>query len=139
MALAATSPVLLRAGIWPVAPFADEALVRFGEWLPLEWRQGKRLLRERLARRGLPTEVAYPAMPENFSAVMAAAVRRYAAPMLARSIESGILADLGLVNRHALLTAAQQAMAEPGAADQRLYAVAALECALRQIAGLPAL
>jgi len=139
MALATMSPVMLRAGFWPVAPFSDPALIQFGEWLPLEWRKDKRMLRQRLMRCGLPEEVSYPALTENFSPVMTAAVHRYAGPMLARSAANGIVADLGLVDRHVLLTASARAEADPSAADHRLYAVAVLECALRQVVGLSAL
>lgn len=34
-AQACAAPAFLRAGIWPVHPLADPALVTFGEWLPL--------------------------------------------------------------------------------------------------------
>ena len=137
MALAAVSPVMLRAGFWHVSPFSDHALVRFGEWLPVQWRMEKRMLRERLVRRGLPHEVAHPALPENFSAVMAAGIQRHGVPVLAQAATSGILADLGFVNRAALLAASERAAARPNEADHRLYAVAALESALRRIEGVP--
>lgn len=137
MALAAISPVLLRAGFWPIAPFSDHALIRFGEWLPLEWRKNKRLLREHLIRLGLPKEVSYPLLAENFSMVMAAALNRYGAPMLAQGAADGILTQLGFVDRDELLAASERAASGLDSVDHRLYAVAALESALRQIEGTP--
>jgi hypothetical protein len=70
---------------------------------------------------------------------MAAGIQRYCVPMLVQIARSGILADLGFVDRAALLAASERVAAGPEATDSRLYTVAALECALRQIEGAPTL
>jgi hypothetical protein len=84
-------------------------------------------------RLGMPTEVAYPPLRENFSTVMAAAIHHHGAPMLAKYAADGILVQLGFVDRDALLASCERAAIGPGAADHRLYALAALETALRQL------
>jgi hypothetical protein len=52
-------------------------MIRFGEWLPVEWRRRKRLLRDRLALAGLSPDLVEPRLRENLAAMMAAGPRRY--------------------------------------------------------------
>lgn len=110
MAQASHNPAYLAAGIWPVAPLADPRLVRFGEQLPLEWRAGKRLLRERLRRVGLAEEVVNPLVPETFSDLMQVGLRRYGLPILKDMLASSRLVDLGYVDHGALARAYEAAM-----------------------------
>jgi hypothetical protein len=63
--MACGAPRYLRAGMWTLAPLAHPDLVRFSEWLPAQWRRGKRLLRYYLARLGLPDLVVNPVLVEN--------------------------------------------------------------------------
>lgn len=105
MAQATHNPAYLAAGIWPVAPLAHPTLVRFTEQLPVEWRVGKRLLRERLRRRGLAADVIDPALPETFSALMQAGLRRYGLSLLKDMLRESLLVDLGYLDHNALARA----------------------------------
>lgn len=110
MAQASHNSAYLAAGMWPVAPLADPRLVRFGEQLPLEWRAAKRLLRERLRRVGLAEKVVNPPIPETFSGLMQAGLRRYGLPLLKNMLTSSRLVDLGYVDHAALANAYEVAM-----------------------------
>ncbi|WP_431897954.1 hypothetical protein [Nonomuraea sp. bgisy101] len=93
------APAMLRAGCWPFHVLADPALIRFGEWLPVEWRQGKRLARARLQRKGFAPEVVRPAISENFRDVMQAAIIVHAVPWLRLMLaQGGILLDEGYLD-----------------------------------------
>lgn len=76
-AQACAAPPILRAGMWPAHPLADPQLIRFGEWLPKDWRWLKRLFRARLERRGCHGELIHPPLSENFAPVMREGLRRY--------------------------------------------------------------
>lgn len=99
---AARHPSYLRAGLWPIAPFASPELSRFGRSLPVEWRTGKELLRQRLTRFGLPRSVTHPVRPESFAATMRTALRRYAPALLADMLERSVLIEHGLVRQNAI-------------------------------------
>jgi asparagine synthase (glutamine-hydrolysing) len=99
---AARHPAYLRAGLWPIAPFTAPELSRFGRSLPVEWRTSKELLRQRLARTGLPTTVTHPRRPESFAATMNRALRRHAPALLADMLERSVLIDRGFVRRTAI-------------------------------------
>lgn len=99
---AARHPAYLRAGLWPIAPFANPELSRFGRSLPIEWRTGKQLLRQRLARIGLPHTVTHPRRPESFADTMTLALRRHAADLLADMLERSVLTAQGFVRRDAV-------------------------------------
>jgi asparagine synthase (glutamine-hydrolysing) len=77
MAKAGVAAPIIKRGMWPLHPLTDPAVVRFCEWLPVEWRADKRLLRERLGRTGMPAEIARPPIPENFGNVMHTAMRQH--------------------------------------------------------------
>jgi hypothetical protein len=97
-AQACAAPAFLRAGIWPVHPLADPALIRFGEWLPLAWRQHKRLHQARLEAAGCPRALLEPRLRENFTPVMREALRQHGLPLIARMLASGSpLIDAGFV------------------------------------------
>jgi hypothetical protein len=126
------APVMLRAGCWPYHPFADPALIRFGEWLPACWRRGKQLARARLERAGFPGVVARPDLPENFSAVMRQAIHQHVVPSLRLMlVRGGVLLDGGYLDP-AGLTAALDRIEAGGYVerDAELFDVLAVEQAV---------
>ncbi|GGO98111.1 hypothetical protein [Wenjunlia tyrosinilytica] len=135
MALSAVAPAMLRAGMWPVAPLAWEPLGRFAQWLPEEWRLDKRVMRERLARLGLPGEVARPVLRENFADVMATGLHRHGGGLLRRFADESYVVGAGLVDGSALRRVADRVAAGvPGAREVAdVYPVVALELALRSL------
>lgn len=131
------APVVLGCGCWPVHPLADPRLVTFGEWLPVEWRRGKRLHRERILRRGLGPEIARAPVPEVFSGIMDAGLRDHGARMgraLAR--EGGHLTCSGLVDAARLAEACDR-LADGTAVprDREVFDVIALEVAIGALSG----
>lgn len=102
LVFAARNPAYLRADLWPIAPFTTPELSRFGRSLPVEWRTGKELLRQRLARTGLPHTVTHPRRPESFSATMRLALRRHASALLADMLERPTLIAYGFIRRNAV-------------------------------------
>ncbi len=106
LALASAAPLLLDAGMWPVHPFADPAMIRFGEWLPRARRSNKALHRRRLARLGFSDDVVHPRQPENFTRVMHKALRRHIPAHVDRILGDGSpLIDAKLVDPDALAEA----------------------------------
>lgn len=105
MSFALHNPAYLTAGIWPTAPLAEPAVVRFAEQLPVEYRRDKALLRERLRRAGFPHHVVHPARPETFSPLMQLGLRQHGLPLLAAMLRESILIDTGYVH-HGRLAAA---------------------------------
>ncbi|MFI9329905.1 asparagine synthase-related protein [Kitasatospora sp. NPDC052868] len=99
MAKTVCGPAFLRRGIWPIHPLTDPVLVRLCEWMPLEWRERKRLLREVIARTGLPAQVAHPPLAENFQQVITLAMRRHGVPRLRQILAEGSpLIEVGLLD-----------------------------------------
>lgn len=132
MAMACGAPRYLRVGMWTLAPLAHPDLVRFTEWLPPRWRRRKQLLRDYLARLGLPDLVVNPPIRENFAPVMQVALREYGLPLLRQWSSDLLLADLGLVDGDAV----RQSLADADDAakvDQRWYPFVALEAGLRSL------
>jgi asparagine synthase (glutamine-hydrolysing) len=102
MAFALHNPTYLQAGIWPVAPLANPAVVRFAEQLPVELRRDKQLLRQRLHRAGLPQEVTHPATAESFSDLMQVGLRQRGLPLLEAMLRDSVLVDTGYLDHDAL-------------------------------------
>jgi asparagine synthase (glutamine-hydrolysing) len=99
MAKAVCGPAFLRHGLWPAHPLTDPALVRFCEWLPLEWRRDKQVLRVIIARTGMPPQVARPPIVENFQQIITEAMRRHGVPRIRRILADGSpLIDARLLN-----------------------------------------
>ncbi|TDD41365.1 asparagine synthase-related protein [Saccharopolyspora elongata] len=93
------NPDYLAAGMWPVAPLATPALVRFSQQLPVHLRRGKRFLRQRLHRAGLPQSVVHPRRPENFLGLMQKGLRCHGLPLARRLLQTGmLLADTGHID-----------------------------------------
>jgi asparagine synthase (glutamine-hydrolysing) len=129
---AARHPAYLRAGLWPVAPFTASELSRFGRSLPVEWRTGKELLRQRLARTGLPTTVTHPQRPESFAATMNRALRRHAPALLADMLERSLLIDRGFVRRTAVEHLHRRAR-DGGMMPPLVYDMLALDIGIRSM------
>lgn len=133
LAAGSRAPVFLRAGVWPVNPLCAPQLVRFGEWLPQEWRSDKVLFRQYLRECGdLSAEVLTPVLRENFAHVMTAAVRRFTDSSRCRRIRrSSRLAELGLIERAELTRVLSLARRDPAQAIRvGLYEVLVLELTL---------
>ncbi|WP_030459046.1 asparagine synthase-related protein [Kitasatospora sp. NRRL B-11411] len=109
MAKAVCGPEFLRRGLWPVHPLTDPALVRYCEWLPLEWRRNKAVLRESIDRTGLPRQVAHPPVTENFQHIITAAMRIHGVPRIRRILTDGSpLFEAGLLDADALSSTADR-------------------------------
>jgi asparagine synthase (glutamine-hydrolysing) len=106
---ASAASMYLRAGMWPVYPLASPELILFGEWLPFVWRKGKRLHRERLVALGLPSEVGYPMLRENFTHVMEQAMYRYGLPLVQVYLDESVLVEYGYVDPDGLRRAYEAA------------------------------
>ena len=129
------APVFLRSGVWPVNPLAAPELVRFCEWLPPAWRHGKRRLRARLARAGLPPHLVFPPLRESFAPVMAHGVQLYGRRLMDRLLRESILVDLGYVDGVALRRRLATPRAPSGVVGDGLYEVINMELGLRSLMG----
>ncbi|WP_245790574.1 asparagine synthase-related protein [Streptomyces monashensis] len=89
LSLETTAPVLMRAGIWPVHPFADPGMVQLGEWLPMHWRELKQLQRRRLASLGLSPDVTESRERESFAEVVQHTLTTIARPLFAKMLHDG--------------------------------------------------
>jgi hypothetical protein len=136
LVFAARHPHYLRAGLWPIAPFASPALSRFGRSLPVEWRTGKELLRQRLARAGLPRTVTHPQQAESFAATMHAALRRHAPALLGAMLDHSVLIEHGFVRRSTVQTLHRHAH-DGRALPVLLYDMLALDIGLRSLTTAP--
>jgi len=136
-AQACVAPAFLRAGIWPAHPLADPDLIRFGEWLPLQWRRHKRLHQARLEAAGCPRALLEPRLRENFTPVMREALRRHGLPLIARMLADGSpLIDAGFVQPDGL-AAVHGRLAGGGQFREReteLYGLIVMDLALRSFA-----
>lgn len=136
IALEVATPLLARRGLWAVAPFTDADMVRFGQRLPVQWKTDKRLLRRRLALRGLPDDVVNPPLRENFGHLMNTAVHRDATGLLRSWGNELHLTEQGFVDAAVLAEAVERAALGPEeAAPFRtgLFLITAVELALRTL------
>lgn len=109
LSLETTAPVLMRAGIWPVHPFADPGMVQLGECLPMHWRELKQLQRRRLASLGLSPDVTESRERESFAEVVQHTLTTIARPMFARMLKDGSpLFEEKLVDPDGLRTAVRR-------------------------------
>jgi asparagine synthase (glutamine-hydrolysing) len=130
----AGAPVYLRSGIWPVSPYCDPEVVELVRLLPFEWRYGRRLQRDYLRAAGCSEAVANPAVTESFRPIMSRALRVDSAHRLRELFRSPRLADLGLVDGHALPRSYEAFVAQGGAGREDWFMEAAtLEAALRAL------
>ncbi|MFD9124665.1 asparagine synthase-related protein [Kitasatospora sp. NPDC059571] len=134
MAKTVCGPAFLRHGLWPVHPLTDPALVRFCEWLPLEWRRDKQVMRVILARTGMASKVARPPVIENFQQIITEAMRRHGVPRMRQILADGSpLIEARLLDPDGLaLVAARLEGGTPAAGDHEavfaLLADSALTC-----------
>ncbi|MEU3736055.1 asparagine synthase [Streptomyces sp. NPDC032198] len=133
LAMASAAPLMLDAGIWPVHPFADPDMIRFGEWLPRSWRSRKNLHRRRLTALGLSELVVEPPLPENFTDVMNTAIRTTLPAQVRRLLADGsALIDAKLIDPDTLAQAlARIEHGQIRATDDRLADVVAADLAYR--------
>jgi hypothetical protein len=129
---AASAPVYLRRGIWPVYPYAVPELVAFCRSLPKEWRADRRLQRSYLERRGFGEAVVRPQPPESFlplrDRIFAGRPARHIRSMFA----APLLAEHGLVDPGRLSAAFERAATDPHAPGRtRLLEAATMETMLR--------
>ncbi|OKJ05289.1 asparagine synthase-related protein [Kitasatospora sp. CB01950] len=109
MAKAVCGPEFLRRGLWPLHPLTDPVLVRYCEWLPLEWRRDKRALREVVDRTGLPDCVSRPRIVENFQQVVTMAMCKYGVPRIRKMLTEGFpLIGAGLLDPDLLSSTADR-------------------------------
>ncbi|GAA2832793.1 asparagine synthase-related protein [Kitasatospora sp. CM 4170] len=118
MAKTVCGPALMRRGMWPIHPLTDPLLVRFCEWLPMEWRRRKHLLRVLVDRTGMPGQVARPPIVENFHHVIDTAMRHHGAPRIRRILNEGSpLIEAGLLDPDGLARVAGRLEAGSPAGD----------------------
>ncbi|MBU3870955.1 asparagine synthase [Streptomyces sp. 4503] len=114
LSLETTAPVLMRAGIWPLHPFADSGMVQLGEWLPMRWRELKQLQRRRLASLGLSPDVTESRVRESFAEVVQHSLTTHARQLFARMLADGSpLFDEQLVDPDGLRLAVRRLAEEP--------------------------
>ncbi|TDD80169.1 asparagine synthase-related protein [Actinomadura rubrisoli] len=132
-AYAALYPHYMRRGLWPINPLAAPQIVRLAESLPALWREGKRLLRGRLTRRGFSHEVAHPPLPENFQHILDLAMRRHGVRLLESLLDGGsrLVAD-GYLDE-AELRRACHCFATTGQRTYEVYRPLILEAGLRSL------
>ncbi|TKR29509.1 hypothetical protein FCE95_15350 [Luteimonas gilva] len=112
LAQACRAPYALRHGLWPVNPLADPGLVAFCHRLPREHRQERELMRRYLhAHLG---EGVFPRgyVKETFAHVLPALIARHAGAIAAQ-LRDCALADLGIVDRKAVLALLDSVAATP--------------------------
>ncbi|MCM2390131.1 asparagine synthase-related protein [Streptomyces albipurpureus] len=109
LSLETSAPVLLRAGLWPLHPFADPGMVELGESLPLDWRQLKQLQRRRLTSMGMNRDVTHPVERESFAEIVRDSLITHGRSLLHHMLKTGSpLFDARLIDpdglKQALLT-----------------------------------
>lgn len=94
--------MFMREGVWLVNPLCSPELTRFAQQLPVEWRTGRRLLRELLAKLGLAS-FAKPYPSETYDELNMLNIREHQAN-IRLLFQRSRLADLGILDRAALVT-----------------------------------
>ncbi len=114
LSIETTAPPLLREGIWPVHPFADPAMIRLGEQLPVFWREFKNLQRRQLESLGLSDDVCNPVERESFVWLVEDSLKAYGVPLLERMLADGSpLFDAGLVDPDGLKATISEIQEKP--------------------------
>jgi len=101
--------------------------------LPREWRERRRLMREKLRRWGLPSGVSDPASTESFSGISVAPLRQ--CPRFRALVRAPMLSDLGLVEPGAMDEAFRSWLAgsAPASFDVHFIAAVVLEATLASL------
>lgn len=106
LAAECVAPPLLRAGLWPVHPFAERPLVTLGDQLPFHWRELKQLQRRHLATFGLSADACNPRVRESFAELVGQSLLANGLPLLHRILGQGSpLIEAGLIDPDGLKTA----------------------------------
>lgn len=114
LSLETTAPPLLRAGLWPIHPFTHPAMIKFGEQLPLHWREFKNLQRRHMAALGMSDEVCNPIERESFVWLVEHSLKTYGIPNLERMLADGSpLIDARLVDPDGLKATLATVQDEP--------------------------
>lgn len=114
LSLETTAPPLLRAGIWPVHPFTDPAMIALGEQLPIYWREFKNLQRRQLAAIGLDDDVTNPVERESFVWLVEHSLKTYGLPLINGMLTDGSpLIEAGLVDPDGLRATVAEVESQP--------------------------
>ncbi|WP_242905652.1 asparagine synthase-related protein [Actinomadura terrae] len=89
LSLETAAPPLLRAGLWPIHPFTQPAMISLGEQLPLHWREFKNLQRRHMAALGLGDDVCNPVERESFVWLVESSLKTYGIPLLEQMLADG--------------------------------------------------
>ncbi|RFU41936.1 asparagine synthase [Actinomadura logoneensis] len=89
LAAECVAPPLLQTGLWPVHPFAHQALVELGDRLPFYWRELKQLQRRHLATFGLSEDACNPKARESFAELVEESLMLHGIPLLRRILDEG--------------------------------------------------
>jgi asparagine synthase (glutamine-hydrolysing) len=131
-AAAASAPVYLRRGIWPIYPYGTPEVVDFCRSLPTGWRADRTLQRTLLRQAGLSPEVARPAIPESFLPLRDQMFHGRAAAYVRGIFRKPLLAELGLVDAARLNDAFELAVRDAAAPERaHLLEAATMETVLR--------
>ncbi len=131
-AAAASAPVYMRRGIWPIYPYGTPEIVDFCRSLPTRWRADRRLQRSLLRSAGLSAQVVRPSVPETFLPLRDLMFSGAASRHVAQLFQEPILAELGLVDEAALADAFASAAANQEHHERtRLLEAATIETVLR--------
>ncbi len=134
LAAETVAPPLLRAGLWPVHPFAHPALVQLGDQLPFYWRELKQLQRRHLATFGLSEDACNPKERESFAELVADSLTANGLPLLHRILRDGSpLIEEGLLDPDGLKSVVADLEAGPYREDphSKLVEVITLDQAVR--------
>lgn len=102
LAHACRAPDLLKHGQWPVNPLSDPHLAAFCQRLPRSSREGREVMRRYLESHLGPDVFPKGYLKETFANVLPPLVAKNA-PVLTAQLRECALADLGLVDRDAVL------------------------------------
>jgi hypothetical protein len=134
LAAECVAPPLLRAGLWPVHPFAEPPLVALGDQLPFHWRELKQLQRRHLATFGLSEDACNPRVRESFAELVGQSLLANGLPLLQRILDQGSpLIEAGLLDPDGLKAAVTQLENGPYSEDpwSKLVEVITLDQAAR--------
>ena len=131
-AAAASAPVYLRRGIWPIYPYGTPEVVDFCRSLPAEWRVDRTLQRSFLRASGLSAEVVRPTIPETFLPLRDLMFGGPGADYVRDIFRRPLLAELGLVDAVRLNVSFEDAVRRPDAPERAyLLEAATMETMLR--------
>jgi hypothetical protein len=115
--VAASSPLFLRSGVWPLHPYGAPEVVAFCRSLPAAWRRDRSLQRRLLRSYGLSERVVRPDPPESFWPLRDLAMQGKARESVHRLMSNSALADLGIIDPRRF-SSSYNAYCEGGSADE---------------------